>query len=314
MSHTNSEVRRPVRSGRRRSTAIVAAGALFCAGLIWWAVVPGHGATPHRDARMGALTLTWPDDGQSAVELVGTGRRTSGRERAVPIASIAKVMTAYVVLRHFPLAAGQAGFTFTVTAANAEDAISDKASGQSYVPVEAGETLTEREALEALLLPSANNIAHALAEHWAGGEQAFIEAMNTEARSLHMRQTRYTDPSGLDPNTTSTALDQLRLARAAMQLPAFASIVSMPDAIVPVADEIINTDNLLGQDGFVGIKTGSTSGAGGCFMFEARQTRSGRTRILIGVVLGQRDGPLIHAGLSSARDLVSTTMAQLGPA
>jgi D-alanyl-D-alanine carboxypeptidase (penicillin-binding protein 5/6) len=258
--------------------------------------------------------LAWPTDGQSAIALVDAGSRTSGPESPVPIASLAKVMTAYLVLREFPLAAGQAGFTLTMTAADAAQALADQTGGQSYLPVEAGETLSEREALEALLLPSANNIAHVLADHAPGGERAFVHAMNTEARSLHMTQTRYTDPSGLDPGTTSTALDQLRLARAAMREPTFAAIVALPHAVVPVAGSIVNTDSLLGRDGFVGIKTGSTSEAGGCFMFEARQFRGGRARIVVGAVLGQHGGALIRAGLSSGQDLVRTTMAQLGPA
>jgi serine-type D-Ala-D-Ala carboxypeptidase (penicillin-binding protein 5/6) len=284
------------------------------AGLLWWVGWPDHSGTPRGHHRLGSVPLTWPTGGQSAIEVVGAGHRTSGPESPVPIASLAKVMTAYVVLRESSLAAGQAGFTMTMTAADARQALADKASGQSFVPVEPGETLTERQALEALLLPSANNIADVLAAHSPGGETAFVHAMNIEAESLHMTQTRYTDPSGLDPGTTSTALDQLRLARAAMRLPTFAAIVGLRTAVVPIAGSIVNTDSLLGQDGFVGIKTGSTSAAGGCFMFEARQIRAGQPRIVIGAVLGQRGGPLIAAGLFSARDLVRATMAQLGPA
>jgi serine-type D-Ala-D-Ala carboxypeptidase (penicillin-binding protein 5/6) len=313
MSQATLDRPQPVRSRRQRGAATVIAVSLLCAGLLWWAGVPGRGSTPHHQLRLGSVTLTWPTEGQSAIELVGAGRRTSGPERPVPIASLAKVMTAYVVLRQFPLAAGQPGFTLAMTAADAEQALADKVSGQSFVPVEPAETLTEREALEALLLPSANNIAHALAQHSPGGEPAFIQAMNAEARSLHMTQTRYTDPSGLDPGTTSTALDQVRLARAAMREPTFAAIVAMRHTVLPVAGSIVNTDRLLGHDGFVGIKTGSTSAAGGCFMFEARQIRAGRARIIIGTVLGQRGGSLIDAGLSSAQNLVRTTMSQLGP-
>jgi serine-type D-Ala-D-Ala carboxypeptidase (penicillin-binding protein 5/6) len=174
----------------------------------------------------------------------------------------------------------------------------------------AGERLTERQALEALLLPSANNIAAALATHVTGGAAAFVRAMNAEAVALHMRHTTYTDPSGLDPATMSTAADQLRLARAAMRSPIFAAIVAMPTATIPVAGTIGNTDGLLGHDGFVGIKTGSTDAAGGCFMFEATQRHDGRTHTVIGVVLGQRDGSLIHAGLDAARRLVDGVMSQ----
>jgi serine-type D-Ala-D-Ala carboxypeptidase (penicillin-binding protein 5/6) len=313
MSQATLERPQPVRTRRHRGAATVTALSLLCAGLLWWAGGSDHGSPPHRHRGLGSATLMWPTDGQSAIELVGTGNRTSGPESTVPIASLAKVMTAYVVLRESPLAAGQDGFTITMTAADAAQAIADKASGQSFLQVEPGETLTERQALEALLLPSANNIAHVLADHSPGGEPAFVQTMNTEARSLHMTQTRYTDPSGLDAGTTSTALDQLLLARAAMREPTFAGIVAMRHAVVPIAGSIVNTDSLLGHDGLVGIKTGSTSAAGGCFMFEARQNRAGRQRVLIGVVLGQRGGPLINAGLSSADRLVRTTMAQLGP-
>jgi D-alanyl-D-alanine carboxypeptidase (penicillin-binding protein 5/6) len=183
-------------------------------------------------------------------------------------------------------------------------AASDKAGGQSYVPVEAGETMTERAALEALLLPSANNIAVALADHIGGTSSAFVQDMNASAAQLGMRQTTYTDPSGFDPSTVSTAADQLRLARAAMRVEAFAEIVGMREAEIPVVGTVANTDNLLGHDGFVGIKTGSDQAAGGCFMFESLRTIRGHTWRIDGVVLGQTGGPLIQAGLNAADTLV----------
>jgi serine-type D-Ala-D-Ala carboxypeptidase (penicillin-binding protein 5/6) len=300
----------PSRSGGRRIVAVVVALATISAAVVWW---PASSAqpVPIRTAHLHRLLIQWPMQGQAAVEVVGEGRRTSGPPVAVPIASVAKVMTAYVVLRDFPLRGDEPGFTLTLTAGDAEEAAEDKAQGQSYVPVTAGEQLTEREALEALLLPSANNIAQALADRVSGDETAFVAAMNAEAARLAMTDTTYTDPSGLAPTTTSTAADQLRLARAAMHDPVFATIVAMSRAILPVVGAITNTDALLGHDGFVGIKTGSTDVAGGCFMFESVQHRGGRPRVVVGVVLGQHGGPLIHAGLDAARDLVDGIMPQL---
>ena len=70
--------------------------------------------------------------------------------------------------------------------------------GDSLVPVAAGETLTEGQALEALLLPSADNMGWILARWDAGSRAAFAALMNTAARRLGMTGTRYTDPSGLD--------------------------------------------------------------------------------------------------------------------
>jgi D-alanyl-D-alanine carboxypeptidase (penicillin-binding protein 5/6) len=223
-------------------------------------------------------------------------------------------MTAYVVLRDDPLDGDSDGFTLTLTDADVALAAEDKSDGQSYVDVEPGEELTEREALEALLLPSANNIADALADRVAGSVDAFVADMNSTAAGLGMRHTTYTDPSGFDSTTVSTASDQLRLARAAMRIGAFAEIVGMRSVVLPVAGVVRNTDTLLGQDGFVGIKTGSDQAAGGCFMFEAVRRSRGHTWQITGVVLGQTGGPLIQAGLDAADALVGNVMTGLGGA
>ncbi|MEZ0096329.1 hypothetical protein [Streptacidiphilus sp. EB129] len=69
---------------------------------------------------------------------------------------------------------------------------------------------------------------------------------------------------------------------------------------LPVADDVVNTDALLGHDGFVGMKTGSDDAAGGCFMFRSElPTESGGVTV-IGAVLGQRGRDLIAAGLSAS--------------
>ena len=83
--------------------------------------------------------------------------------------------------------------------------------------VRAGEKLTERQALEAMLIPSGNNIAWMLARWDAGSDGAFVATMNARARSLGLRQTRYADASGADPATVSTAADQFRLTLRALQ-------------------------------------------------------------------------------------------------
>ena len=78
-------------------------------------------------------------------------------------------------------------------------------NGDSLVPVTAGERVSERQALEALLLPSADNMAWILARWDAGSQAGFVARMNTAARTLGMTATRYTDPSGLDATTVSTS-------------------------------------------------------------------------------------------------------------
>jgi len=110
--------------------------------------------------------------------------------------------------------------------------------------------------------------------------------MNAAADDLGMADTRYTDPSGFDDATVSTAADQVRIVERAMSLPVFASIVATPSATLPVAGSVRNTNTLLGQGGFVGVKTGSTDAAGGCFAFRAVRMIGGRRTTITGVVLG----------------------------
>jgi len=293
--------------GRRRRRMAMVALAVSLLGITSWkaadALVPMSPSAPSSGGG-GWASVAWPGQGEAAVA-VGSGRiHAVGRSRAVPIASLAKVMTALVVLRNRPVSVQDPGFTMTITAADVADTARRRSDGQSVVAVVAGEMLTERQALQALLLPSANNIAMALGRAVSGSADAFVEEMNAEARRLGMMSTRYTDPSGYDPATVSTASDQVALARAAMRIDAFADLVAERAAALPRAGVVRNTDSLLGHDGFVGIKTGSDSAAGGCFMFAARSP--GRSGLVYGVVLGQRGGPLIAAGLNAAQQLVDS--------
>jgi D-alanyl-D-alanine carboxypeptidase (penicillin-binding protein 5/6) len=260
--------------------------------------------------RRGALgealpSTVWPVYGQAA--FVETGRaqvRAGPNQHAAPIASVAKVMTAYLVLRDHPLGLGQDGPTITLTDADVADTDRRRAQEESIVPVAAGEHLTERQALQALLLPSANNIAVVLARWDAGSLERFVARMNATARSLGMTHTRYTDPSGYDDATVSTAADQVRIVDWAMRLPVFASIVATPSATLPVAGTVHNTNTLLGHDGFVGVKTGSDDAAGGCFAFRAIRWIDGTRTTITGVVLGQPGHDQITAGLAAAAAMV----------
>src|SRR5215211_1001648 len=214
----------------------------------------------HRGARGEALPSTvWPPHSQAAVQTGQSQVQAGPNQHAAPIASVAKVMTAYLVLRDHPLRLGQDGPTITLTDADVADTDRRRRQQESVVSIAAGEQLTERQALQALLLPSANNIAAVLARWDAGSEDRFVAQMNATARSLGMTNTRYTDPSGYDDATVSTAAEQVRIVDRAMRLPAFASIVATPSATLPVAGTVHNTNALLGRDGFVGVKTGSTA-------------------------------------------------------
>jgi D-alanyl-D-alanine carboxypeptidase (penicillin-binding protein 5/6) len=259
-----------------------------------------------------APTLAWPREGQAAVEVEGVGSfGSSGSSTPAPIASVAKVMTAYLTLREHPLTPGGQGFAVTITPADVAEEAQRVALGESTLSVKAGERIAERQALQALLLPSANNIAALLARYDAGGVGAFVARMNSTARKLGMGSTTYTDPSGFNDETVSTAIDQLRLARAAMRIPAFAAIVDEPSVELPGVGRVANFNGLIGAGGYVGVKTGSDRAAGGCLVFAKRVTVAGRRLTVLGVVLGQREGSLIEAALAAGEQLGNSAAASL---
>jgi D-alanyl-D-alanine carboxypeptidase (penicillin-binding protein 5/6) len=291
---------------------LVAAGHVFSSSARMRDGLPRLDApvTPHGDRSVGR----WPQQGEAAVVL-GEGRpRASEHQQPVPIASVAKVMTAYLTLVRDPISASQDGFTTTVTAAEAQAEARDRAEGQSVVAVQPGEPLTERQLLEALLIPSGNNIAAMLADRVAGSEPRFIAEMNDEARALGMDHTTYTDPSGFAATTLSTAADQLRIFRQAMRFPVFRQIVSMADVTLPVAGTLRNYDPLIAE-GYAG-KTGSDAGAKGCLAFFTTVSFDGRRLTAAGVVLGQGEGEdtaaLLAAAGEAAEQLVRSAVRSAG--
>ncbi len=252
----------------------------------------------------------------SAAAVSGYGVTGPGATTPVPIASVAKLMTAYVILQEHPLFGTESGPDITVQPAEAAAYPAQVRDGDSLVPVAAGERITERQALEALLLPSADNMAWILARWDAGSQAAFTARMNAAARSLAMTGTDYTDPSGLASSTASTAADQVRLGAAAMQVPALAAITAEPTAVIPVAGVIRNTDTLLGRDGIVGLKTGSTQAAGGCFLAAAWRTVNGQRTLIVAASFGQPGtaGTILPNALRAGHDLVLALAAALDPA
>jgi serine-type D-Ala-D-Ala carboxypeptidase (penicillin-binding protein 5/6) len=257
-------------------------------------------------------SLPWPTTGSAALSMEGVGSLGSvGGDKPVPIASITKVMTAYVVLKDHPLAAGAAGPAIPVDAATLAAYQDGLATQQSVVKVVAGESLTEQEALEGLLIPSGNDLATLLADWDDGSSTAFVTKMNSAAQSLGLSSTHFTDVSGLDPGSMSTATDLIRLGEAAMALPAFSQIVGLGEATLPVAGLVYNFDYALGRQGIVGIKTGTDAAAGGCFLFEAQSTVDGQKVTLVGAVLGQRTSSPITAVLDAAEDLSQAAFAAM---
>ncbi|MFF7212962.1 D-alanyl-D-alanine carboxypeptidase family protein [Streptomyces sp. NPDC008238] len=298
----------------RRIPVPVAAGAAALATLIGLGALvvttgdDGHGAGrsrtdgDHRGRTVPRLTvpLPWPSQGQASVLVEGLADLgTRGEQRPVPIASVTKVMTAYVVLRDHPLRGGATGPRITVDRQAAEESVSGV---ESSVPLREEQRLSERRLLELMLIPSGNNVARMLARWDAGTQEAFVDKMNRAADDLGMDRTTYTGASGIEPTTVSTSGDQLKLARQVMRDPVFRAVVALPSTTVPgVPGPIANTNTLLGTSGVIGLKTGSSTPAGGALMWAATAPdRDGHGHLALGVVLHQRSGTSPQEGLNAA--------------
>ncbi len=191
-------------------------------------------------------------------------------DRELPMASTTKIMTALVVLE-------RAGLGDRITVPAAASAI----EGSSGALV-AGESLTVRQLLTALLVPSGNDAAVALADGVAGSQAAFVELMNAKAAELGLAETHYANPHGLDaPGHHSSVRDMVRLGATAMRNPVFRSIVASREARLPGpggrGTRVYESENeLLDIDPDTdGIKTGMTDGAGYALVAHARRPRLG---------------------------------------
>ncbi|MFH9608363.1 D-alanyl-D-alanine carboxypeptidase family protein [Streptomyces sp. NPDC017448] len=317
--------RAPGRGGGFRRSVLVplAAAAMLVAGTGGWYAVersggppaestggPGEAVTPL--AR--SLHLPWPREGQASVAVEGIGSLgTRGEQKPVPIASVTKVMTAYVILKDHPMRAGAPGATVVADQRAADESYS---SVETTAPLLAGKEYTQRLLLELMMVPSGNNIARLLARWDAGTEEAFVAKMNRAAAGLGMRATTYTGVSGMETSTRSTSEDQLRLARAAMKDPSFRQIVATASVTSPGTGATFrNTNKLLGRDGVIGLKTGSSTPAGGNLVWATTQEVAGTTRLIVGVVLHQRAGTTPAEGSAAAHEaghaLITTIREEL---
>lgn len=170
------------------------------------------------------------------------------------MASTTKIMTALVALDYY-----QVGDILTIRTEDVEGV---------NVGFKIGEQLLFEDILYAMLLPSGNDAALALAQNYPGGEKAFIKKMNEKARSLNLINTNFADSIGLeDSRDYTTPLDLARLASVALENETFAKIVATKTwEITDITGKnkylLNNLNKLLGIKGVNGIKTGYTDEAG----------------------------------------------------
>ncbi|AND16423.1 D-alanyl-D-alanine carboxypeptidase family protein [Rathayibacter tritici] len=300
------------RPRRRRGAVIagaVAATVLFGAGGAYatnaaTAELPAASAVTLEPVSrtLAAPALAWPAYGSGAVAAVGVDGAEEdgllaryGSTDTLPTGSIAKVVTALVVLAAKPIAVGTDGETITFTSADVQYYAETLAEDGSNAPVTAGLQLTERQALTAMMLPSANNYAKSLAIWAYGSEEAFLAAARSWLDGQGLARTSLADASGLSPATVSTTAEMVRLGELLIVDPVLAPIVALPTADIPGVGELENTNSLLGRSGVDGIKTGTTDEAGSCLLFSLDATVEGQPVTLVGVVVGARTHPQLAA-------------------
>lgn len=232
--------------------------------------------------------LDWPSRGQAAVGVYPSGvLATYGPQKAVPTASVAKVFTALIVLQQRPIKPGQTGPLIKITEADVQSYRDYLAGDGSVIPVAIGQDLTEYQMLQALLLPSANNVADSLAIWAFGSLENYSKYANTYIRQLGLTNSVIgSDASGYDPSTVSTANDLVILGIAAMRVPVIAEIVGQSSAVLPVAGLVQNRNFLLGPDGLAGIKTGTTVAAGGVFLAAKKVEVNDKPLTLVSAIVG----------------------------
>ena len=209
---------------------------------------------------------------------------------ALPMASITKLMTAWVALDR----------------AKPEDPISVSsvaaATPPTHMPLGTGEVLSVQDLLSMLLLTSANDAAQALADG-LGGEPSFVNGMNEKAAKLGLKNTHFANPTGFDADGHHSSANDLAIL--AHQLftahPELLPLLQQPKVIIPGNDkhkayDVVNFHQLVGgaYPGFIGGKPGFTGNAGNCL-----------------ISLAERDGKRVTAVVLNSPDPAGESMRLL---
>ncbi|MCU1534662.1 MAG: D-alanyl-D-alanine carboxypeptidase [Glaciihabitans sp.] len=252
--------------------------------------------------------MSLPGYGASGIGAVGYPGLLAqrGSSQPLPIASITKVVTALVVLQKKPLAAGKNGPAITFTAIDEQYRAQYQAEDGEVYPVQIGATLSERQVLTVMLLPSANNYARTLVDWAFGSEQKFLVAARSWLASHGLTSTTLADATGLNPHNRSTPADLVEIGKLALVNPVVSQLTALKRATVPVVGTITNTNQLLGSLGVKGIKTGTLNPFGSSLLFAADYTVGPKKITLVGVVLDGPDHPTIDSQIKKLITSVRT--------
>ncbi|MFC8681819.1 D-alanyl-D-alanine carboxypeptidase family protein [Microbacterium ureisolvens] len=267
------------RRRRRRIALLVTAIVLLVligvpAGYTGWALNAPLGApdvdvhAPAPPPVPAAAAVSLPTQGAAAVAVAGGDEylgpaasgiwASSGGDEPRSIASIAKLITALVILDRHPLA-GPTDPGPTITFSKADHDLYDQyyVRGATIAAMPTGSSMSLYDALATMLIPSASNYAEAVST-WAFGSQwAFREAARRWLATNGLTGTTLVEPTGLDARNTSTPADLIALGKLAAANPVISSISATPSLALPGPGPMANTNDLLGSNGITGLKTGN---------------------------------------------------------
>ncbi|MGI9825137.1 D-alanyl-D-alanine carboxypeptidase family protein [Agromyces sp. Marseille-Q5079] len=258
--------------------------------------------------------LALPGFGGFAVGAVGfDGLLAAGNEQTpMAMASITKVITALTVLAEHPIAAGEQGPDIEYTDADVDIYWDMVAQNGSVAPVEAGSTLSLKESLEALLIPSGNNYGISISNWAFGSEAALVEKANAWLAEHGLENTHVVDSSGISDDNVGTAADMVALGEIALEDPTIAAIVASKSVEIPELGTLTNSNKLLGTHGVDGMKTGTTDDAAN-LLFTADYAVGSSTVTVVGVLLGGETHAVIDEAIAVMLDSVAPGFHEVSP-
>ncbi|MCC2031290.1 D-alanyl-D-alanine carboxypeptidase family protein [Microbacterium allomyrinae] len=313
------------RRRRRRGlivTAVVTAIVLGTAGgYVGWALTaplsaPVITSSTPEVAAPAAAVIALPSEGASAVSVSGGDAylgaaasgtwSASGTDEPRSIASISKLITALVVLDAKPLAnADDPGPTITFDKADHD--LYDKyyVMGATIAAMPTGSSMSQRDALSTMLIPSASNYAEAVSTWAFGSQSAFLNATRRWLAAQGLTGTTIVEPTGISPRNTSTPADLLAIGKLAAANPAIAKIVATRSLSLPGPGGMSNTNDLLGSDGITGLKTGNLGEGSYSLLYTASlDVGAGEPLSVTGVVLGGQSRQSVNVSVLSLLDSI----------
>ncbi|WP_243075741.1 D-alanyl-D-alanine carboxypeptidase [Microbacterium sp. SS28] len=263
-----------------------------------------------------AAQIALPADGATAVSVAGAEEYfgaagtplalASGSDEPRSIASISKLVTALVVLDAHPLASADDPGP-TITFGKAAHDLYDKyyVMGATIEEMPTGSSMSLRDALATMLIPSACNYAEAVSTWAFGSQSGFLRATRDWLTVNGLAGTTIVEPTGIDPRNTSTPSDLIAIAKLASANPAIAAIAATPSLTLPAPGRMTNTNSLLGGHGVTGLKTGNLGAGSFTLLYTASLgVGLGQPLGVTGVVLGGGSRESVDHGVIASLDSI----------